>query len=152
MVVVEHGSEEKAVRRRPGKGNGLSAVPLLSLPLLLYVALALAGLDFNAPRFEITLPSAGIWKPTLGDIVLAVGLFFLFFEIIKATRTGGASVLDHAISMIVFVACLILFLIWDKAATTTFFLLMVMALIDVIAGFSVTIVSARRDYAIGGHE
>jgi hypothetical protein len=151
MVVVEHGSEEKVVRR-PRKRDGLSAVPLLTIPLLLYVAFALAGMDFNAPRFEIALPSAGIWKPTLGDIVLAVGLFFLFFEIIKATRTGGASVIDHAISMIVFVACLILFLIWPSAATTTFFLLMVMALIDVIAGFSVTIVSARRDYAIGGRE
>jgi hypothetical protein len=152
MVGVEHGSEEKAPRRGRRKRDGLSAVPLLSLPLLLYVAFALAAMDFNAPRFEIALPSGGIWKPTLGDIVLAVGLFFLFFEIIKATRTGGASVVDHAISMIVFVACLILFLVWDRAATTTFFLLMVMALIDVIAGFSVTIVSARRDYAIGGHE
>jgi hypothetical protein len=152
MVVVEHGSEEKAVRRRPGKQNELAAIPLLTLPLLLYVAFALAGMDLNAPRFEIALPSAGVWKLALGDIVLAVGLFFLFFEIIKATRTGGASVMDHAISMIVFVACLILFLIWDRAATSTFFLLMMMALIDVIAGFSVTIVSARRDYAVGGHE
>jgi hypothetical protein len=151
MVVVEQGSEEKVVRRRR-KRDGLSAIPLLSIPLLLYVAFALAGIDFNAPRFEITLPSAGVWKPTLGDIVLAVGLFFLFFEVIKATRTGGASVVDHAISMIVFVACLIMFLIWNRAATSTFFLLMMMALIDVIAGFSVTIVSARRDYAIGGHE
>jgi hypothetical protein len=48
--------------------------------------------------------------------------------------------------MIVFVACLILFLIWDRAATSTFFLLMLMAMTDVIAGFSVTINAARRDY------
>jgi hypothetical protein len=50
--------------------------------------------------------------------------------------------------MMVFVACLILFLIWDRAATSTFFLLMLMALIDVIAGFSVTINAARRDHSV----
>ena len=83
-------------------------------------------------------------------MILAAGLFLLFFEILKATRTGGNSVVDHAFSMIVFVVCLILFLIWDRAATSTFFLLMLMAMIDVIAGFSVTINAARRDYNVGG--
>ena len=91
-----------------------------------------------------------MWQLTLGDILLAVGLFLLFFEILKATRTGGNSIVDHAFSMIVFVVCLILFLIWDRAATSTFFLLMLMAMIDVIAGFSVTINAARRDHSIGG--
>jgi len=51
--------------------------------------------------------------------------------------------------MMVFVACLILFLIWDRAATSTFFLLMLMAMTDVIAGFSVTINAARRDDNVG---
>ena len=91
----------------------------------------------------------GLWQIALGDILLAVGLGLLFFEIVKATRTGGASVVDHAFSMMVFVACLILFLIWDRAATSTFFLLMLMSMIDVIAGFSVTINAARRDYSVG---
>jgi hypothetical protein len=52
--------------------------------------------------------------------------------------------------MIVFVVCLILFLIWDRAASSTFFLLMLMAMIDVIAGFSVTINAARRDCSTHG--
>jgi hypothetical protein len=50
--------------------------------------------------------------------------------------------------MIVFIACLILFLVWQPAATSLFFLITVISLIDVIAGFSVTIRSARRDYSI----
>jgi len=128
----------------------MSGMPLLVIPLLAYVAFAGAGADFSASRFPITLPSAGVWQLTLGDILLAVGLFLLFFEILKATRTGGNSIVDHAFSMIVFVVCLILFLIWDRAATSTFFLLMLMAMIDVIAGFSVTINAARRDHSIGG--
>jgi hypothetical protein len=83
-------------------------------------------------------------------MVLAVALFVLFFEILKSTRTGGNSVVDHALSMIVFVVCLILFLIWPPAATSLFFLIMLTSLIDVIAGFSVTIRAARRDYTVGG--
>jgi hypothetical protein len=127
----------------------MSGMPLLVIPLLAYVAFAGVGADFSAALFPITLPSAGVWQLTVGDILLAVGLFLLFFEILKATRTGGNSVVDHAFSMIVFVVCLILFLIWDRAVTSTFFLLMLMAMIDVIAGFSVTI-NARRDFGTGG--
>jgi hypothetical protein len=110
--------------------------------------LAGAGTEFTAPWFNVPLPSGGTWHISPGDILLTVGLGLLFFEILKATRTGGASVIDHAFSMMVFVACLILFLIWDRAATSTFFLLMLMALIDVIAGFSVTINAARRDHSV----
>ena len=147
--MTEPGPEAKVVRRRERR-SWMSGMPLLVIPLLAYVAFAGAGADFSASRFPITLPSAGVWQLTLGDILLAVGLFLLFFEILKATRTGGNSIVDHAFSMIVFVVCLILFLIWDRAATSTFFLLMLMAMIDVIAGFSVTINAARRDYSAGG--
>lgn len=147
--MTEPGPEPKVVRRRERR-SWMSGMPLLVIPLLAYVAFAGAGADFSASRFPITLPSAGVWQLTLGDILLAVGLFLLFFEILKATRTGGNSVVDHAFSMIVFVICLILFLIWDRAATSTFFLLMLMAMIDVIAGFSVTINAARRDFGTGG--
>ena len=70
----------------------------------------------------------------------------LFVEVLKSTRTGGDSVVDHALSMMVFVACLILFLVWPLAGTSLFFLIMLTTLVDVIAGFSVTIRSARRDY------
>lgn len=147
--MTEPGPEARVVRRRERR-SWMSGMPLLVIPLLAYVAFAGAGADFSASRFPITLPSAGVWQLTMGDILLAVGLFLLFFEILKATRTGGNSVVDHAFSMIVFVVCLILFLIWDRAATSTFFLLMLMAMIDVIAGFSVTINAARRDFGTGG--
>lgn len=145
MVEMEPGPEAKIVRRRERR-SWMSSLPLLVIPLLAYIGFAGAGADFGLSRFDIKLPSGGTWPLTLGDILLVVGLGLLFFEILKATRTGGASIIDHAFSMIVFVVCLILFLIWDRAATSTFFLLMLMAMIDVIAGFSVTINAARRDY------
>jgi len=52
--------------------------------------------------------------------------------------------------MMVFAACLILFLIWDKTATSTFFLLTLMSLVDVIAAFAVTVNAARREYGTRG--
>jgi hypothetical protein len=148
MVMTEPGPEVKIVHRRERRG-WLSSMPLLVIPLLANVVLAGAGADFSASRFPVTLPSAGLWQITLGDILVAVGLFLLFFEVLKATRAGGNSIIDHALSMIVFVVSLILFLIWDRAATSTFFLLMMMALIDAIAGFSVTLNAARRHYSVG---
>jgi hypothetical protein len=147
MVMLEQ-PETSTVRDTP-RTTFLSAIPLLAFVVIAYVAFAWAGADFTLPRFTPTLPSGGLWQITLGDMLLTVALIVLFFEMVKSTRTGGNSVVDHALSMIVFIACLILFLVWQPAATSLFFLITVISLIDVIAGFSVTIRSARRDFSVG---
>jgi hypothetical protein len=147
MVMLEQ-PETSTVRDTP-RTTFLSAIPLLAFVVIAYVAFAWAGADFTLPRFTPTMPSGGVWQITLGDMLLTVALIVLFFEVVKATRTGGNSVVDHALSMIVFIACLILFLVWQPAATSLFFLITVISLIDVIAGFSVTIRSARRDFSVG---
>jgi hypothetical protein len=146
MVIVQ--PEERVVRRHR-RTSWISSVPLLAFVVMAYAAFAAAGADFVVNRFSVAMPSGGIWQITLGNMMLAFSLFVLFFEILKSTRTGGNSVVDHALSTIVFVVCLILFLVWPPAATSLFFLIMLTTLIDVIAGFSVTIRSARRDYAVG---
>ena len=48
----------------------------------------------------------------------------------------------------VFILCLIEFLLAPNFATSTFFILMSMTLLDVLAGVVVTIVSARRDFGV----
>ncbi|MGO8841214.1 MAG: hypothetical protein ACLQF1_08815 [Methyloceanibacter sp.] len=147
MAIVE--PEERTVRRYR-RTSWVASVPLLAFVLMAYVAFASAGADFTLNRFSVTMPSGGAWQITLSDMMLAFSLFVLFFEILKSTRTGGNSVVDHALSMIVFMICLILFLIWPPAATSLFFLITLTTLIDVIAGFSVTIRATRRDYSVGG--
>ena len=149
MVMMEP-PENRAVRQIQPT-SVLAAVPLLAFVVVAYVAFAWAGADFTLARFSPTLPSGGVWQISLGDMLLTVALFVLFFEILKSTRTGGNSVVDHALSMIVLVVCLILFLVWLPAATSLFFLITLTSLIDVIAGFSVTIRAARRDYSVGDH-
>jgi hypothetical protein len=147
MVIVE---PEERVARHYRRTSWLSSVPLLAFVVIAYVAFAAGGADFTLTRFSVPMPSGAVWNISLGDMMLAFSLFVLFFEVLKSTRTGGNSVVDHALSMMVFVACLILFLVWPLAGTSLFFLIMLTTLVDVIAGFSVTIRSARRDYAVGG--
>ena len=147
MVIVE--PEERVVRHYR-RTSWLSSVPLLAFVVIAYVAFAAGGADFTLTRFTVPMPSGAVWNISLGDMMLDFSLFVLFFEVLKSTRTGGNSVVDHALSMMVFVACLILFLVWPLAGTSLFFLIMLTTLVDVIAGFSVTIRSARRDYSVGG--
>ena len=67
----------------------------------------------------------------------------------KATYTSSSSLLDHGLSMLVFVACLIEFLLVKAAATSVFFFITVATMIDVMAGYSIGIRVARRDLSIG---
>jgi len=129
----------------------VSNIPLMIVPFILYnlVIAGLAGFSGADPwatgLLSMTMLSGGVWSMDLGDALIALGLIFMFFEILKSTRTSNASVLDHLLSTFVFVAYLIEFLVVAGASTSVFFLLMVMAAIDLMAGFSVSIRSAGRD-------
>ncbi len=74
----------------------------------------------------------------------------LFAEILKATYTSTASLVDHGLSMLVFVLALMAFLLVPQAATSIFFLVLIALLIDVIAGFTIGIRVAKRDIGFGG--
>ncbi len=131
-----------------------SAIPLLIVPFILY-NLVLAGFmggggdALSQEVFAMSMISGGRWSMTLGHVVIVTGLVFLFLEILKSTRTGNSSIVDHLLSMFVFVAFLVEFLLVPGAAHPVFFILMVMALIDVLAGFSVSLRSAGRDVNLG---
>lgn len=130
----------------------LRAIPLFVIPLAIYNLLMLAG-DVNATLaselFSVDLMSGAHWVFTTGDAFVIGGVLVLYFEIFKATGTGLASVLDHTLSMAVFIVFLVEFLLVAACGTSTFFALALMSLLDVIAGFTVSIVAARRDFAIG---
>jgi hypothetical protein len=130
----------------------LAALPLSIIPFILYNVLMLAGVDLGGSLVGdgITMMSGGVWKFTWGDLILLVTMVILFIEIVKATYTGTASMIDHGLSMVVFIACLIEFLMVRQAATSVFFLVMVATLIDVVAGFTIGIRVAKRDIGFGG--
>ena len=150
----------------------LRAIPLILIAFLLYnfvvlfsgwgaesadaVAGAVADGAANARSlltseiFSLPMLSGARWTFTIGELIMLVTLLLLFIEIVKSTYTSTSSLLDHGLSMLVFVACLIEFLTVPQAATSLFFLIMMAALIDVIAGYTIGIRVARRDLTFGG--
>lgn len=129
------------------------AIPLFALLLVAYNISMLMG-DINvtlaSEMYSVGLASGATWSFTVSDLYIILGVLALYIEVFKSTRTGVASIIDHSLSMLVFIAFLVEFLIVEGCGTSTFFILGLMALLDVIAGFTVSIVAARRDFTIGG--
>jgi asparagine N-glycosylation enzyme membrane subunit Stt3 len=134
----------------------LSSIPLLIVPFILY-NMGLAGFFGGGPEgdpwateiFSFTMMSGGVFSMTLGISLIVLALLLLFVEIVKSTRTSNASVVDHLLSTFVFVAFLVEFLLVKGAAHPVFFTLMVITLVDVLAGFSVSLRASGRDVHLG---
>lgn len=127
--------------------------PLLVFPFLVYnlVVFTLFGgnpVNWGVGLFAIPMPSGMPWAITAGDFLLVVGIILLFVEVLKSTNTARTSIVEHMLSMVLFVLFLIEFLLVGAASSSVFFLLMVMSLIDVVAGFTVSITSASRDVSM----
>jgi hypothetical protein len=135
----------------------LRSLPLIIIPFLLYNAIVLFGgaepfETLNKVWFTVPMISKGMWKFTSGDFILLTTLVILFVEILKSTYTSTASMLDHGLSMLVFIVCLIEFIVVPQAATSVFFMILIATLIDVVAGYTIGIRVARRDLSIGGEQ
>lgn len=133
------------------RGSSLGLVPLLGLLWLAYNASLLLGLaptDLGRPVASVPLPSGTRMEMSLGHILIALGVLALYGEMLKATRIGSASVAEHTLSVVVFVAFLIELVTLPGAGTATFFILTLMSLLDVVAGFAISIFTARRDITI----
>jgi hypothetical protein len=94
------------------------------------------------------MQSGATWAITFGDALIALSLVFLFFEVLKATTHSRRSLIDHLLSTIVFIGALVEFLLVREAATSIFAILLVIALIDVLGGWSVSVRTARRDLTV----
>lgn len=133
----------------------IAAIPLMIIPLIIYNAMIFGPFEaagtawLSTQVLSLNMISGARWMMEYSDLIIVIALVLLFVEILKATRSGGWSVVDHVLSAIVFVAFLIEFLLVREAATDVFFILTVIAFIDLIAGFSVSIKSAGRDVSIG---
>jgi hypothetical protein len=73
----------------------------------------------------------------------------LFIEILKATKIDSSSMVNNALSMLIFVVALVLFIVKADFGTSTFFIITAMTLVDGVAGFTITAVTARRDIGFG---
>ena len=132
----------------------IKSIPLIALALIFYNVIVVLGGGAGAEQIlgkqVLSIPMVGHSAPvTWADIIMTVTLFLLFIEVVKSTHASSASLIDHALSMIVFVVCLVEFLLVTSAATGTFLNITLSTMIDVVAGYTIGIRVARRDLNIG---
>ena len=126
--------------------------PLLLVPFAIYnivaFIFAMPGEFWTSPATSVHMMSGQNWVLTWEDIFLASSIFLLWIEILKSTRIGRRSVMDHILAMALFIGMLVEFLLVKQAGTSAFFLLMTIALVDVLAGFIVGMRSSQRQIEV----
>src|ERR1041384_713083 len=128
----------------------LIGFPLLVIPFAIYnmIAFLTPSLSWTDKVATFHLVSGTDWAVAPGEIPLGFSGLLLGVEVIKATRMGIRGILDHVLSMVLFIAMLVEFLLVARAGTSTFFILMVISLVDTLAGFIITARTASRDIEI----
>lgn len=125
------------------------AFPTLAIVIAAYLLMAAGGdMMIDGDAYSMTLASGADMTLRGGDFFVIAGLVALFLEMLKAARPGRAALLDLVLSVVTFAVALVCFLLVGYAGTATFFILTLMTLVDVIAGFSISLFAARRDLAI----
>jgi hypothetical protein len=135
----------------------MSAFPMILVVVILYNLVAFGGgmgghgdmqtiLAHSFP--PIPMFSGAGWKITVSDLFVALALALLFIEIVKAARNTHREILNHAFSMVTFCVALVEFIVLKGFSTSAFFLITAMCLFDVVAGYTISIVAARRDVGV----
>lgn len=132
----------------------LQSFPLLALGLLIYAAFTyLSGSNaapwYDAPSMNITMNSGDIWHLTMGHLFIGFSFVLLFVELLRSTRSGRASIMNHGLSVIVFIGALLMFTTVKGYGNSIFFLFTAMTFTDFMVGFIITTATSRRDVAIG---
>ena len=120
--------------------------PLLLIPFAVYnmIAFLTPGVGWTTPVATVHMMSGEDWVVTWEDMLLAFAILLLAIEIMKSTRMGMRSIVDHVLAMALFIAMLVEFLLVPQAGTSTFFLLTMIGLVDVLGGFIISIRSSQR--------
>jgi hypothetical protein len=128
----------------------LIGVPLLLIPFAIYniVAFLMPGVGWTSALTTVHMISGTDWIMSAGDILIAFSILMLFGEMMKSTRIGMRTVVDHALSLLLFLAMVVEFIMVRQAATSVFFLMLVISFVDVMGGFAVSLRSAQRDLTV----
>jgi hypothetical protein len=150
----------RRVLRAPQEDSMLRIFPMILIAVIAYNLVVFGGgaagqKDMTTllnQGFTIGMFSGDAWKVSLGDIFLIGALALLFVEIIKAAGTTHREIINHRLSMLTFVVALVEFIMLKGFGTSTFFLITIMCLFDVVAGYTISLVAAKRDLSMAPHE
>src|ERR1044071_2756995 len=123
----------------------LFAFPLLLIPFAIYniIAFLMPGVGWTDVLTKVHMVSDTDWTMSAGDMLVTLAILLLFGEMMKSTRVGMRTVVDHGLSLLLFLGMLVEFILVKQAATATFFLLLATSFVDVLGGFAVTLRSAK---------
>jgi hypothetical protein len=120
---------------------------VLSIPVLAPIILLFNLVNYSKEQFGtwldtesilvegIILPSELEFFLTIGNVLVVIALFGLFLKIVRAVLFGPSSVFDRIVSTATFVVAFTEFLFVTACGSASFFVLVVMALVDFGAGF-----------------
>ena len=117
--------------------------PLLLIPLAVHniIVLLMPGVSLAAALFTLPLPSGSEWPVTLSDLLLTLAIVLLLLEVVKGARPGAKYLTDHFLSLIISGGAIAEFLLLPRFASSTFFLLTLLAVTDFLTGIALR---ARR--------
>jgi len=132
----------------------IGAFPLLFIPVAIYMVF---GFSAGAAMAEglagtamlIPMASGVRWVVTWGHLLVIFSTVLLFIEIVKSIRPTRVSLFDNGLSIGVFILCLVLFILAPGFATSEFFILLLMSLLDFLAGSVIMLGSAQRTVQFG---
>jgi hypothetical protein len=129
--------------------------PLLLIAVIIYNIIAFGtGLTHHdvyatlTSAVSINMFSGDTWRYSFGDALVTFSLVLLFIEIVKSTRTSSRQIVNHGLSMLTFVVAIVEFIALHGFATSTFFFILVMCLIDVVGGYTISIIAAEHNLGL----
>jgi hypothetical protein len=129
--------------------------PLLLIAVIIYNIIAFGtGLTHHDvyatlnSAVNINMFSGDTWRYSFGDALVTFSLVLLFIEIVKSTRTSSRQIVNHGLSMLTFVVAIVEFIALHGFATSTFFFILVMCLIDVVGGYTISIIAAEHNLGL----
>lgn len=123
----------------------VSAFPVLAIVIAAYLLMASGGaMMIDGDAYSMTLMSGAEMTLRGGDFFVIAGLVALTVDLLKLRGAGRPSMLQHGLAIATFLVALNCLAMFDYAATATFFLLVAMALLLVLAGFIAAVLNLRR--------
>ena len=132
----------------------LRFIPILLIPILVYaVLLATSGGQMSSRLsgqvFALTMASGDIWRMSVGSLLVSLSILCLFFEVLRSSRPTNAAIGENISTAIVWIICVVLFLLGRGFGTSEFFLIVLMLLIDFLTDSAVMVFTAKRSIGIG---
>jgi hypothetical protein len=124
-------------------------LPFMIIAVILYFLLvSIVRVPLDSVLFTMPMPSGDRLAFSLGELLISLTAILMFVETVSNTSASASAIVNHGLSLVVFLICLLLWLLMPRFGTGTFFVMMLLTLIDTVAGYSNSILRARRDLTV----